>query len=85
MTDGINDNPGGLTLEQTVAELQKLVDPKRPVQLIVLGMGTDVARGEMQQLVKVTGGGVFIATDPANIGSIFLQAIALRPNAPNGE
>jgi len=82
MTDGINDNPGGIALQQLIGELQKVVDPRRPVQIIVLGIGTDVAKGEMQQITQVTGGGVFIATDPAKIGEIFLQAIALRPTTP---
>jgi hypothetical protein len=34
---------------------------------------------DCNRLPQVTGGGVFIATDPAKIGEIFLQAIALRP------
>ncbi|OLB65576.1 MAG: VWA domain-containing protein, partial [Actinobacteria bacterium 13_2_20CM_2_72_6] len=47
MTDGQNDNPGGLTLDGLVAELQKIVDPKRPVQVIALGIGTEVSRPEL--------------------------------------
>ncbi len=78
-TDGMNDNPGGLTLEQLIAELQKVVDPKRPVEVIALGIGTDVSRPELTRITQATGGAVFIATDPAKIGEIFLQAIALRP------
>src|SRR5438552_1862054 len=34
MTDGQNDNPGGLTLDQLVTELQKVADPKRPGQVV---------------------------------------------------
>jgi Ca-activated chloride channel homolog len=78
-TDGINDNPGGLTLDQLVGELQKVVDPKRPVEVIAVGIGTDVSRPELTRITQATGGAVFIATDPAKIGEIFLQAIALRP------
>jgi hypothetical protein len=81
MTDGQNDNPGGLTLDGLVAELQKIVDPKRPVQVIALGIGTEVSRPELTRITQATGGGVFIATDPAKIGEIFLQAIALRPGS----
>ena len=81
MTDGQNDNPGGLTLDQLVTELQKVADPKRPVQVVAIGIGTDVSRPELTRITQTTGGGVFIATDPAKIGEIFLQAIALRPGS----
>ena len=81
MTDGQNDNPGGLTLDQLITELQKIADPKRPVQVVALGIGTDVSRPELTRITQTTGGGVFIATDPAKIGEIFLQAIALRPGS----
>jgi len=81
MTDGQNDNPGGLALDQLVAELQKVADPKRPVQIVAIGIGTDVSRPELTRITQTTGGGVFIATDPAKIGEIFLQAIALRPGS----
>ena len=62
-------------------ELQKAMDPKRPIQVIALGIGTDVSKAELQKITSVTGGGVFITNDPANIADIFLQAIALRPAA----
>ncbi len=79
MTDGQQDNPGGMTLDQLVAELQKVVNPRQPVEVIAIGIGTDVSKPELTKITQTTGGGVFIATDPAQIGSIFLQAIALRP------
>jgi Ca-activated chloride channel homolog len=83
MTDGMNDNPGGMDLNQLIGQLQRIADPRRPVQVIVLGIGTGVAAPVMQRITQVTGGGVFIATDPASIGKIFLQAIALRPAMGN--
>src|SRR5262249_15803075 len=81
MTDGQNDNPGGLTLDQLSGELQKVVNPRQPVQVIAIGIGTEVSRPELTRITQATGGGVFIATDPAKIGEIFLQAIALRPGS----
>lgn len=84
MTDGINDYPAGITLDQLLAQLKKIIDPKRRVQVIILGIGTDIAKPQMQMITQLTGGGVFIATDPANIGKIFLQALALRPGTTGG-
>jgi hypothetical protein len=81
MTDGQNDNPGGLSLDQLVAELQKIVNPRQPVELIAIGIGTEVSKPELTRITQTTGGGVFIAADPSKIGEIFLQAIALRPGS----
>ncbi len=78
-TDGQNDNPGGLTLDALISQLGKLVDPARPVQVIAIGIGADASQAELDKIVKVTGGGAFIAQDPTTIGTIFLKAIALRP------
>jgi hypothetical protein len=84
ITDGMNDNPGGMTLDQLTSGLKKIADPHKPVQLIILGIGTAVPKAEMQTITQITGGGVFIATDPAAIGRIFLQAIAIRPGTTGG-
>jgi hypothetical protein len=78
-TDGQNDNPGGLTLDQLVAELKKVVDKKKPVVVIAIGIGTEANKQELTTITSVTGGGVFLVNDPAKIGEVFLQAIALRP------
>jgi hypothetical protein len=81
MTDGQNDNPGGMNLDQLIGELQKVVNPRQPVEVIAIGIGTEVSRAELTRITQATGGGVFIASDPAKIGEIFLQAIALRPGS----
>jgi Ca-activated chloride channel homolog len=80
MTDGQNDNPGGLTLDQLTAQLKKIADPAKRVQLIAIGIG-EASQAELEKITQVTGGGVFIASDPSKIGQIFLQAIALRPGS----
>ena len=80
MTDGQNDNPGGLTLDQLTAELKKIADPAKRVQVIAIGIG-EASQAELEKITQVTGGGVFIAPDPSKISQIFLQAIALRPGS----
>ncbi len=81
MTDGQNDNPGGLTLDQLTAQLQKVVDPQKPVEVIAIGIGNEVSEAELNKITQVTRGATFIAQDPSKIGQIFLQAIALRPGS----
>ena len=81
-TDGKNENKDGITRDQLVAQLKKLNDPKRPVRMIVIGIGGEVDRNELEAITDATSaGGVFIAPDPAKIGEIFLEAIASRSGA----
>jgi Ca-activated chloride channel family protein len=81
-TDGKNENPDGITRAQLVSSLKKLRDPKRPVRLVIIGIGDEVDRGELEAITSATdAGGVFIAPDPAKISEIFLEAIAARKGA----
>ena len=78
-TDGKNENKDGITRASLISQLKKLNDPKRPVRMIVIGIGNEVDRNELQAITGATSdGGVFVAPDPAKIGDIFLQAISLR-------
>jgi hypothetical protein len=82
MTDGKNENKAGISRDQLVAQLKKLKDPKRPVRMVIIGIGNEVDRKELEAITAATdAGGVFIAPDPAKIGDIFLEAIASRSGA----
>jgi hypothetical protein len=80
-TDGENDNASGITRPKLLADLKKLADTDRPIQVIFVGIGPGVSRTEMEAITKVTGGGAFVAADPAKIGDVFLKAISQRPTA----
>jgi Ca-activated chloride channel family protein len=81
-TDGKNENKAGITRDQLVTQLKKLKDPKRPVRMVIIGIGNEVDRKELETITSATdAGGVFIAPDPAKIGDIFLEAIASRSGA----
>ena len=83
MTDGDNDDPsGGVSHEQLLAQLKQLADPKKPIQVIIIGIGHTVNAAPLEQITRTTGGGVFVAEDPAKIGEIFLKAISLRSAPP---
>ncbi len=81
MTDGQNDDPGGMTLDDLISQLKSIENPAKPVQVIAIGIGTDVNESELQKITSTTGGGTFVTADPSKIGQIFLKAIALRPGA----
>ncbi|MET7393096.1 substrate-binding domain-containing protein [Dactylosporangium sp. NPDC005572] len=76
ITGGRNTS-GSLSLDALVDSLQKVENPDQPVQIIVIGIGTEVNQAEMQKIVDATGGAVFVATDPSKIGEIFMKALAL--------
>jgi Ca-activated chloride channel homolog len=79
MTDGENDDPkGGLSLEQLVAEIGKIKDPKRPVRILLITIGPDAKPELLKPITDLSSGGVFSAPDPAKISDIFLQAITTR-------
>jgi hypothetical protein len=81
-TDGKNENKDGITRNELVSQLKKLKDPKRPVRMVIIGIGNEVDRNELEAITSATdAGGVFIAPDPAKIGEIFLEAIATRSGA----
>ena len=78
-TDGANKNPDGISRATLIAQLKKAADPKRPVRMVFIGIGNEVDRGELEAIAKATsGGGVFVAPDPAKIADIFLEAISSR-------
>jgi hypothetical protein len=80
-TDG-QDSNNGITRNALVAKLKKLNDPERPIRMIIVGIGNEVDRNELEAITNATSsGGVFIAPDPAKISDIFLEAIASRSGA----
>lgn len=81
-TDGKNEDADGISHAQLLAELGEIADPEKPIQVIIIGIGTEIGQKELMPITEVTGGGVFIAEDPAKIGEILLKAISLRP-VPN--
>jgi hypothetical protein len=81
-TDGKNENKDGISRQKLVAELTKLNDPTRPIRMVIIGIGNEVDRNELEAITNATSaGGVFIAEDPAKISDIFLQAISSRSGA----
>ncbi|MFB4302943.1 substrate-binding and VWA domain-containing protein [Actinomadura sp. NTSP31] len=82
-TDGRNDDPGGPSLDRTVAALRAGREATRPVQIIVIGFGPDVDTAELRRLAGATGGSVYTARVPQDIMRIFGEATARRLCAPS--
>ncbi len=79
LTDGVNDDPkGGLDLDGLVAALRKEQDPERPVRVILVGMGPTTDAKALAAIAKATGGASYVATNPEDITTVFVQAILSR-------
>jgi Mg-chelatase subunit ChlD len=77
-TDGKNDDPGSISLDQAVTALKALRDPARPVRIIALGVGPDVDDSELAKLAQATGGSSYVATNPGELKNVFINALENR-------
>jgi ABC-type molybdate transport system substrate-binding protein len=75
-TDGQNEDPNGITRAALLAQLKKLSDPKRPLPIVMIGLGPGVNKQELTAITTATGGYAFITPDPRKIREIFLTALA---------
>lgn len=78
LTDGANDDPGSIEIEQLIAKLRKLRDPQRPVRIIGIGISQDADFGALTKIARATGGQAYQADNPEDIIDVFAQAIATR-------
>jgi hypothetical protein len=77
-TDGADDNPGGPSLQATLTQLQQLYDPKKPVRLICIAIGTGADMSELSALASHAGGLAYNAKSPADLPKVLFQALAGR-------
>ncbi|MFB7528240.1 substrate-binding and VWA domain-containing protein [Streptomyces sp. NPDC056178] len=75
LTDGSNQDNHSLSRSALIAELKRIADPERPVPLLAIAVGPEADREEVDEVAKVTGGGGYQVTDPADIQAVILQAV----------
>ena len=76
LTDGKNEDADGISRQGLLAELAKLQDPRRPLQIVGIGIGPDIDTAELQAVAGATGGQAFTTPDPTKIGDIFYAALS---------
>ncbi|GLZ43315.1 substrate-binding and VWA domain-containing protein [Actinokineospora sp. NBRC 105648] len=76
LTDGKNEDSNGISRAQLLTELEKLQDPRRPLQLVGIGIGPDTDLAELKAISGATGGQAFSTPDPTKIGEIFYKALS---------
>jgi hypothetical protein len=75
-TDGQNEDPNGISRATLLRRLRALTDPRKPLQIVFIGIGRGVNATELNQISGVTGGQAFITPDPRGIGNILVQALS---------
>jgi Ca-activated chloride channel family protein len=76
MTDGKNDDPGSITLDQLVADLERKYDPDRPVHLITIGYGQDADMQALSRISAATKSKSYPALDPNSISRVIIEALS---------
>ena len=78
LTDGGNEKNGGTTLDELVAELKKLVDPARPVNIHTVGISKDADLPALKKIADATGGTAQSADTEQQMLADFVNAVAKR-------
>lgn len=81
-TDSGDNTQDGLTLEETLRELERMRDVTRPIRVILQGLGPDVNMEQLNALAEATGGAAFQILEPEFIRTVFLRALLALPPAP---
>lgn len=77
-TDGSNEDPDSLTLEELLAALQRERDPAKPVVIVSIGITGDADAGTLRKISEATGGTSYVARNPQDIPSVFVDALQAR-------
>ncbi|HEX8972509.1 substrate-binding domain-containing protein [Oryzihumus sp.] len=83
LTDGQNDDKSGLTLDQLLARLKALSDPSQPIAVITVGMGPSADASVLDKISRATGGKSYIARQPSDIKTVFVEALLQRGCRPS--
>ena len=79
MTDGENDDPGSIGLEELRTPAgASCKDPERPVRIVGIAISEDADLGALERMAEVTGGHAYLAAQPEDILEVFAKAVLSR-------
>lgn len=73
LTDGRNEEPGGIDLATLTDRLGPLIDPEQPIALFTVGIGSDADANTLQAIAEAAGGR-YLPTPPAEEFGTAIQA-----------
>lgn len=77
-TDGANEDPESLDLEQLLETLQRERDPAKLVVIVTIGITEDADAETLKRISAATGGTSYVARAPQDIPSVFAGALLAR-------
>jgi Ca-activated chloride channel family protein len=78
ITDGVNDDPGSISLEELVATLVHDFDKDKPVRIITIAYGADADPEPLDRISRATGAKSYWSPDPTNIFDVLTDALLDR-------
>ncbi|GAB3877833.1 substrate-binding domain-containing protein [Terrabacter terrigena] len=75
LTDGRNEDPNGISLEQLKANLRAANDPDKPIAITTIGIGPDVDPNALSQISKMTFSDFYAAPSPADMTTVLARAL----------
>jgi Ca-activated chloride channel family protein len=82
LTDGRDEDDGGIGLADLLATLQQESDPARPVPVITIGLGSGSDTEALAAISTATGGSTYLTQDGDDIYAVFEDAIGRRSCRP---
>jgi len=78
MTAGVDNAPGDIPVATLISKLHALYNPNRPVELIIIMLGSKGNFPALQRIAAAGGGAAYPVTDPTQVGKVFFEATARR-------
>jgi hypothetical protein len=78
LSDGVNDDANGISLDTLLSTLNAEQDPSRVVPVISIAFGPDSDLDSLTQISRATGGVAYESKDPLRVGEIWLDAVGQR-------
>jgi hypothetical protein len=83
LTAGVENDPSDIRAATLLRDLHTLVNPRRPVEILMVVFGVPKDLGDLQQIAKATNGKVWPVTSAAQIPQIFYRAFGRRICQPH--
>ena len=74
LTDGKNEDPAGITLQQLLANI-KASDPQKPVAITTIGVGPDVDPVALKAISQLGKSDFYNAPAPGDITTVLAKAL----------
>jgi hypothetical protein len=83
LTAGVDDGPGDMSTAALIAQVKKLFNPQRPVQILIDQIGNSPGFPELQAIAQPTGGAAYEVHQPSEIGQVFIESFSHRLCTPS--